>query len=664
MGLVEKGKKKQQTVRTKRAASAVRSADPLPTLSPMLASERFEPFDSPEFIYELKWDGYRCIAHCNIAEVKLISRNGASYNNAFIPVVKELQKHSYNAVLDGEIVVLDENGIPQIKLIELFQSSGKGKIEFHVFDILFLNGKDLTKVPLIKRKQILRKILVNNEVVKYCDHFTENGAEFFSLVKEQGLEGIVAKKKESLYYPGERSKEWIKITVRRVMDAIVVGYTLPERAKYFGSLILGRYVNNELKYLGHSGGLIGDKEKREIYSRLQEIIRKRSPLKEYPDYISKQKLEWVAPELICEVKYREITTTGKLRLPVFQRMRYDISPVELKKNSLTADQKEIKSKPGGEELKIDLSANDGIISEGSKSLKLSNLNKQYFPDDHITKRDIIEYYLKVADYILPYLKDRPTVLNRHINGINGPNVFHQSLTGLKKNYKAELPEWLETVDVFTKSYSRNVPYLICQDKLHLAFMVQLGCIEINPWHSRRSSLEYPDYIVIDLDPEEVDFQAVKEVAMAGKEVLDKAGINGYLKTSGATGLHIYVPVGGNYHVNDTQAFAELLCSYIHHSVPKITSLERMPIKRKGKVYVDFLQNGWTKTIAAVYGVRPKKGATIATPLEWLELNTDFEPGDFNIHTILDRIKEKGDLFKPLITGSLDMNLVLSRLNNM
>jgi len=282
-----------------------------------------------------------------------------------------------------------------------------------------------------------------------------------------------------------------------------------------------------------------------------------------------------------------------------------------------------------------------VITVNKKEIKLTNLVKIYFPKDKITKGDLINYYRKISKYILPYLKNRPESLNRYPNGINGPSFF-------QKNMPDTIPEWVKTVEVFSESNNENINYLVCSDEATLAYMANLGCIEINPWFSTTKNLNNPDYIAIDLDPLNISFEKVVEVARAVKEVLDKGEITGYCKTSGATGIHIYIPLSAKYDYEIGKEFALVIANLTHELVPSITSIERSPAKRKRKVYVDYLQNRRGQTLAAPYSVRPKPGAPVSTPLLWKELNQKFLPEDFNIKTIFKRLEKTGDLFEGVL----------------
>lgn len=289
-------------------------------------------------------------------------------------------------------------------------------------------------------------------------------------------------------------------------------------------------------------------------------------------------------------------------------------------------------------------------SASTKKLVLNNLSKIYFPEDKITKGDIINYYKKIARYILPYLKNRPHTLLRHPNGISEEGFF-------QKDLKENSPDWIKTIEIQSESNKRTIKYIVCTNQASLLYMVNLGCIEINPWLSKTDRLNQPDYMVIDLDPLEAEFDMVIETALTVKEVLDESKIRSFCKTSGATGLHIYVPLSGKYEFETSKSFAHMIVRLVHNKIPEITSLERSPLKRIGKVYLDYLQNRSGQTIAAPYSVRPKPGATVSAPLDWDEVKPGLDPKKFNIKTMTDRIEKLGDIFKGVL--GTEINLIKS-----
>ncbi|MGE5424617.1 MAG: non-homologous end-joining DNA ligase [Syntrophothermus sp.] len=286
--------------------------------------------------------------------------------------------------------------------------------------------------------------------------------------------------------------------------------------------------------------------------------------------------------------------------------------------------------------------NDRLLTFGKVQFTVTHLEKVYFPEDNITKGQVLEYYMKIADYILPYLKNRPESMLRHPNGISEKGFFQKDMGG-------SAPGWAETYDDYSESSGRKIRYLLCNNKATLAYMSNLGCIELNPWHSTIKTPALPNYLIIDLDPSEGNtFGQVVETARVVKDVLDRAGVEGFCKTSGATGLHVYIPIGARYDYDMARDFACLICMMVNEQLPSFTTMERKVAARGAKIYLDCHQNGQGQTIASVYSVRPKKGATVSTPLLWEEVNQKLDPGDFTIFNVPGRLEKKGDLFKGVL----------------
>ncbi len=411
----------------------------------------------------------------------------------------------------------------------------------------------------------------------------------------------------------------------------------------FGALILGVFKNNELTYIGHAGGGFDEKNLKDIKKKLELLAVDKSPFK--TKIKTNTPVTWVKPEFVCEVSFSEWTEEGLMRHPVFLGLREDKKPIEVKmETSHHAEE------PAGNDDNV--SGNEIIINK--HRLKLTNTDKIYFPDDGYTKGDIIEYYRKISKYILPYLKDRPQSMLRHPNGINGESFF-------QKNIDYTPPDWIRTEKIFSEHNDSYINYLICNDEAALVFMANLGCIEINPWFSRVQSQSNPDYLVIDLDPEEISFDKVIDAALAVKQALDSAGAKSFCKTSGATGMHIYVPLNAVYDYDVAREFALLIGKIVHRWTHDFTSLERNPSRRKKKVYLDYLQNRKGQTLAAPYSVRPKPGATVSTPLKWEEVKAGLHPSDFTIKNIFKRLEKTGDLFKGVLGPGIDIEKCMRKL---
>ena len=605
-------------------------------VKPMLATLVDKPFDRSGWLFEVKWDGYRAIAEIKNGSVNLYSRNGISFNKTYPPIVKALASMKKSAVLDGEIIAL-KGGIPDFHALQNYRE-GRAPLQYAVFDIIRYDGKNLQNTPLIERKKILKKILVKNDLILYGDFVRERGMDFFTAVGKKGLEGIVAKNEQSSYRPGHRGTEWLKMKHQKEQEAIIVGFTEPRGSrKEFGSLVLGAYENEELVYIGHSGGGFSEKELEDIRRRIWKFKVEKPPFRKKIQV--KAPTTWVRPKLVCRVKFTGWTPDGRMRHPIFAGLREDKKPKEVRKEAV----KKAEIIAQKTEEKIHGKKEDKEMT----GLKFSNLEKIFWPREKYTKGHVIDYYERIADTILPYLKDRPESLNRHPNGINGQSFF-------QKNITSKVPEFVETRPLWSESNNKEIRFLLCQNKETLLYMANLGCIELNPWNSRIETPDNPDYMIIDLDPDGNSWKEVAEVALVVHDVLKDACEEHYPKTSGKRGLHIIIPLGAKYSYTEIREFLKLLALAVHRRIPELTSVERDPGKRKKKIYVDYLQNRRGQTIAAPYSLRPWPGATVSAPVTWNEIKGGIEPAAFTIETMPNRIKKIGDIYKPVIMNKIDL----------
>lgn len=620
----------------------------------MLAKEIPDPFDNNNWIFEIKWDGYRTIAQKENDTVNLFSRNGNSFNNTYPIVVNELKKLDFNAIVDGEIVVLDENGHPNFQYLQHYSENQFRPIQFQIFDLLESEGKSLLNKPLTERKKMLGELIPESDVIKYCDHIEGNGIEFFHVAETSDLEGIMGKKANSKYFPGKRTGDWVKIKNHKSIEAIIVGYTAPAGSrKYFGALVLAEKSGDGFRYIGHTGTGFSDALLKEVYDLLQPIKTKTSPFNK--KIKTNAPVTWVKPEFVCEIKFTEITKEGILRHPVFLRIRNDkkVDEINLSENELSPQKKNFTKVP-----KKSVSKDEKkIFTFGKSKVEITHPDKIYFPEKKITKGDIADYYQSMAKYILPYLKGRPESLLRHPNGINAKAFF-------QKDAGEQAPSFVNSKAIFSESVNKNIDYIICDNAATMAYMNNLGCIEMNPWHSTVEDLDHPDYFMIDIDPSDKNtFDQVIEVALAVREVMDKAGGNCYCKTSGATGLHVYIPAAKKYTYDQVKDFANLICMLVNKMLPKFTTLERNLKKRGNKhIYLDYLQNRRGQTLACAYSARPKPEATVSTPLEWNEVKKGLSPLQFDIYNIKSRVEEKGDLFANVLRKGIDMDTCLKNLS--
>ena len=618
----------------------------------MLCKVSDKAFDDKDWAFEIKWDGYRAIADLSKDELRLYSRNGIDFSQKFKKIAHSLNLQEHPMILDGEIVAYDDKGKPNFQWLQKIGDHPNLALTFQVFDLLWLNGHSTENLSYLQRKELLKDALIENEIIKYSDHILEKGRDFFQAAKDMGLEGIVAKKTDSLYKENLRSSEWLKIKIHKSDEAVICGFTEPKGSrKKFGALILGKYLNGEMVFCGHTGGGFNDKSLSEIYDKMQPLIADKSVFKITPK--TNSKATWIKPELVAEIRFTELTKEMIYRHPIFLRLRDDIEADDVRFNSeKTTNRAPVKKS----EHKKRTGKDDVEKSIGKQKLKLTNQNKIYFPDDDVTKGDVIDFYQSISKYILPHLKDRPQSMNRYPNGINGMSFY-------QKDAAEETPEWIEIQKVFSESSDKYINYIICNDRETMAYLNNLGCIELNVWTSKIQKADNPDYLVLDLDPSEKNsFEDVIETAQAVKEILDISGIDGYPKTSGSSGIHVYIPMNAKYSYDQVKNFGHLLMQMVQKKLPDLTTLERSLQKRdKNKIYLDYLQNRRGQTLASVYSLRPKNGAPVSMPLEWKEVKNGLKPTDFNIHNSLDRLKEKGDIFKPILGKGIDMLKAIKKL---
>lgn len=622
-------------------------------VKPMAASLVDKAFNREGWFFEVKWDGYRAIAHIKSNNVKLYSRNNISFKELFSSVMDSLRKLPGEIILDGEIVALDKNGKSAFQLLQNYVRTGEGKLMYYVFDIVYYNGYDLTSLPLRSRKEILKTIVPPLPVVRISDHIESEGISFFGAASNSGIEGIIAKDPESPYRSGVRSREWLKIKALLSEEVLICGFTKPKGIRpYFGALILGRYQKEKLIFKGLVGTGFDEEMLADLYNKLAPLVIS-TPHFELPARIYSEPV-WVKPLLVGEVKFTEWTEEGYMREPVFLGLRFDKDPAEVVELEADKIEREVpivdsRGQQGTQEKVI---AKEAVITVQGKQLKLTNLGKVYWPQEGYTKGDLLAYYKSISSVLLKYLKDRPQSLHRFPDGIAGKSFYHKDAGDIA-------PQWMETFLSAAESEG-PIRYLLCQDEASLLYIVNLGCIEINPGNSRQHSINYPDYIVFDLDPVEIPFDAVIEAAQAMHFFLDSIGAPNFCKTSGATGLHIYVPAAARYSYEQVVEFARLVSIFVTRNLPETTSIERMPYKREGKVYIDYLQNRRAQTMVAPYSVRPRPGAPISTPLVWDEVKKGLDPRDFTIKNIISRLKEKGDVWEGILGKGIDMTECLNR----
>jgi bifunctional non-homologous end joining protein LigD len=607
--------------------------------TPMMAKLEAKVFDDPDWIYEKKLDGYRALGYTG-KNAKLISRNGIDFSHKYQTVLDELREIEESAILDGELVIEDKNGRSRFQHIQNYDGDTDGlTLKYYVFDLLKLNGHDLRGLELVKRKDLLKTLIdpLKSKRIIYSEHVEGKGFELFKKAKKEEWEGIIGKDAHSYYNSGRRSDRWLKFKLQNSQEAIICGYTAPTGSrKHFGALILGINEGKKISYIGNCGTGFNDTSIKELYAKMHPLETSEKPFEEKVH--QRSKVTWIKPKLVCEVWYAEWTGERHLRQPVYKGLRMD------------KDKEKIVMETPDKQL-----ADEETLDFGKVQLKVSHLNKVFWKDEGITKGDLLHYYRDMADWIIPYLKDKPISMRRQPNGIQDEGFFQ------KDTESAHLPSWIKTAPLHSDSNNKDIHYIIGKDAATLLYMVNLGCIEINPWLSSYKKPENPDFVVIDIDPHDVPFTEAVEVALKTKEVFDRMKLDVFIKTSGSKGLHIYCYVGAKYDYDFTKMFAEYVAKLIHDELPDTTSVERSPAKRPNKTYIDFLQNRRGQTIACPYSVRPKAGATVSAPLHWHEVNDSLKLSDFTIHNMRERVKQIDDPWKDLTKTNGDLKRALELL---
>ncbi len=630
---------------------------PMPAaIAPMTAVLAAAPPHGDEWLFEVKWDGVRAICFIDRESVRLVSRTGHSCEKQY-PELSVIPHYiaAGQAVLDGEIAALDAQGAARFELIQprIHQSDPNSiahlarsrPVVYFAFDLLYLDGYDLRQAPLAGRKGLLEAILTPTAVLRYSEHFPGAGEAMLQAARETGLEGLVAKHANSRYQP-RRSHDWLKLKIVERQEFVVCGYTAGER-QHFGALVLGLYDNGAIVWVGNVGTGFDQKTMALLRQKLDPLASPHSPFPGAPK--AGKDITWVKPELVAEVKFANWTPDGKLRAPVYLGLRPDVNPRDCVREVAGASStlsKEPLLAPGRDEVSLSID---------SHPLKFTNLNKVFYPADGIVKRDLLNYYDAAASLILPHLKDRPLSLKRYPNGIEQQFFF-------QKDAPLTFAPWLRTEEIDSGHNHGAIRYVFAQDRASLLYLVNLGCIDHNPWMSRSPTLDNPDFVLIDLDPQDCPYAMIVEAALLVREKLDAIGLKGYPKTTGGDGMHIYIPLEPIYTYEESRAFAEILAHLAVHGRPDLFTTPRAVSRRqKGRVYFDWLQNGKSKTIAAPYVLRAYPGAPVATPLSWDEVRPGLTPGQFNIYNAPERFAAVGDLFAGVLTGLQRLEEPLQRL---
>jgi len=641
---------------------------PMPrSIQPMLAVLAEHPPSGPEWLYEVKWDGVRALCFIENGRLSIYSRSQKRCDQQYpeLSVLPRFLKAT-NAIVDGEIAVLDENGRARFSLIQPRIGVGDPNSVAHLarstpvtlflFDLLYLDGYDLRGVALEERKRLLSEILTPTDRIRFSDHFAANGAAMLEAARAHGLEGILAKRRDSKYEP-RRSRDWVKVKVVTTGDFVIGGFTHGER-DYFSSLVLGVYDRGNFLHAGQVGTGFNEKSLKEIYSAIAPLTTKKSPFTGPVKAL--RDVTWVKPELVAEIKYLEVTPDGLLRAPVFMNLRPDKNPKEcVRETALEVQAETAAPLIQREPIAPAKSGTELTVTVDGHRLKFTNLNKIFYPGEGIAKRDVINYYNSVANLIIPHLRDRPLSLKRYPNGIDHEFFF-------QKDAEDKVPEWVRLEPIFSEHNQDKIHYIICNERATLLYLANLACIDQNPWMSRIGSLEHPDFALIDLDPTEgCPYERIVEAAHLVKKTLDALGLAGYPKTTGGDGMHVYVPLEPVYTYEQVRTFAELLSILvIRGNEDLFTTPRTVSQRKKGKVYFDYLQISSSKTIAAPYVLRAYPGGPVSTPLDWSEVKQGLEPSQFTIHNAIDRFERVGDLFAPVLTNLQKLEPALEKVSQL
>ncbi len=653
-----------------------------------LAQLQERPFSSPDWVFEIKWDGVRAVAQIEDGKTTLWARSGRDITEEY-PEFKDLASHFRvsNVIADGEIATLNQEGRSDFHKLQnrLGVRNPSQKImqaipvNYYFFDVPYAGGYDLRKSPLLGRKEFLKNILLSDQRVHFSEHIPEQGEALFEAAREKGLEGIIAKRADSIY-SGARTASWVKLKVVKELDAVVVGYTAGRGSRnYFGALVLGLYDKRELKFIGNVGTGFDEQSLESLFERLQEFKTSRSPFPKPPEI--RETVQWLKPALVARVKYGNWTNDAHLRAPVFLSLRYDRTPQDCTfedarpsqssepeatalpdpaspdppENVLPKKPAKGRSAPASAPAKSKASGKSSRdpekdLREGSSEIMdvesdgyrvhFTNLNKIYFPEVGIKKRELLAYYYRMAQYIVPFLKDRPMVLRRYPDGVGGKAFF-------QKEAPSFLPDWLETTTVHSDERGGDMQYILANSRAALLCLTNLGCIDHNPWSSRADNQDIPDYVFFDLDPTPgTPFSDVLHIAGEIYKMIKSIGLRCYLKTSGASGFHIFIPLEPQYTYEQTRTFAEVVGRLVAAENPKLTTFERTVSRRpEGRILIDALQNARGKPLACVYSVRAFPKAPVSTPVRPEELTKSFSPEQWNLRNFAERMQDVGDLWK-------------------
>jgi bifunctional non-homologous end joining protein LigD len=678
------------------AARLVPAGDlrPLPDkLQPMHAEIGDKVFNSADWMWEPKLDGYRALAFVDAQGVKLRSRRGLELGKDFPRLIGELGKQAAGGmVLDGEVVAFDASGKPSFGAMQN-RGGGAERAVFYCFDLLYFAGVDLRKAAYADRRRYLAQCLLPSPLVQLV-HAEDDGLALHTAAMASGFEGLIGKRKNSAYEAGKRSGAWLKVKAADTADFVVGGYTVGKGSrKALGALLVGYWQGRRLRFASHVGSGFDDRTLARTLQLLEPLRRKGNPFADKPELNGPT--SWVEPKLVAELKFQGWTDDGHLRAPVFLRLRDDI------------DAKEVRRAAAAEPAPRAAGAIDAILDQlaakktaftlevGQESIKLTHLDRVYWPANPalkqpaLTKRDLLRYFTQVSPHILPHLADRPLTMIRMPDGIDGQRFF-------QKHWEQERPRFAETIRLFSSSKSESHQYLLCNNLPTLLWLAQSGTLEFHVWHSRAkpgadtkgkgtdyasseasleaSVLNYPDYVVFDIDPyiysgkeakgaepelNTAAFAKGKEVAFWLRELLQSMSLEPIVKTSGKTGLHVFVPIRRTIDFDAAREVSEKVGRHLMRGHPKDITLEWSVPKRTGKIFMDYNMNVRGKTLNVAYSPRGAPGAPVSMPLSWEEL-ANAHPLDFRLTNAAERLAQTADRWRNALTGKQSLEQALER----
>jgi bifunctional non-homologous end joining protein LigD len=631
-----------------REAGAPRRTLDAAKLRPMLATPERQPFRRAGWLFELKYDGVRVLAEKKEEEARIFARTGAERTTQYREVATALRHLPVSdAILDGEIVALDELGRSSFERIQrrfgprdteaVAAAAREVPVLLYAFDLLAVAGHDLRRLPLVARKALLARLVPRIGFVRFADHVEEDGIALYEAARSHELEGVIAKRADSVYETGRRSRRWLKLKVARSVRLAIVG-ALPGKGsrKRLGSLLLAGRAGGAWRYVGSVGSGLDEATVDRLEVDLAARTVERAPFDGGPPRWPTG-VRFARPELVCEVRYTEVTSAGLLRHPVFVGLCPDAEPeacVAPRSRALPGDAAE---------------ASPPRSRAEPAAPRLTRLDKVFWPVEGYTKGDLLAYYERVWPWIAPYLEDRPVVLTRYPDGIEGKSFY-------QKNAPDFTPAWArrENID--------GTDYFVCNELRTLLHVINSGAIPLHVWSARVGSLERPDWLILDLDPKEAPFGAVVEIARHLHRWLEAQGAAHFVKTSGQDGLHVLLPLGGQLTHDEARGLGEAIARTVVAELPEIATVTRPVAARGDKVYVDFLQNGRGKLIAAPFSVRPRPGAPVSMPLPWTSITKRLRPERFTIESAFARLEKQGDPFRGVLGPGIDAVRLLEGLS--